>query len=140
MDIVVDTAPAEADYKAIYDGLAAFNAAAVGKPWQFAPLAILLKDDQGVTVGGLWGGTFFDWLFIELLYVPETLRGRALGSGLMAKAEAHAREQQLTGIWLDTFSFQARPFYEKLGYAVVGEIVDLPPGGARYFLSKRLKA
>jgi ribosomal protein S18 acetylase RimI-like enzyme len=62
-----------------------------------------------------------------------------LGSQLMAKAEAHARAQDLTGIWLDTYSFQARPFYEKLGFAVVGEIVDMPPGGSRYFLSKPLK-
>ncbi|MDB5536981.1 MAG: Acetyltransferase family protein, partial [Devosia sp.] len=42
------------------------------------------------------------------------------------------------GIWLDTFSFQARPFYEKLGYSVFGTIPDYPPGGARYFLSKTL--
>ncbi|MDB5698088.1 MAG: family acetyltransferase, partial [Alphaproteobacteria bacterium] len=42
------------------------------------------------------------------------------------------------GVWLDTFSFQSRGFYEKLGYAVVGMIQDHPLGGARYFMQKRL--
>tara|TARA_R110002020_G_scaffold220742_3_gene428631 strand:- start:937 stop:1359 length:423 start_codon:yes stop_codon:yes gene_type:complete len=139
MQILVDTAPTDADHAVIHDGLVAFNAAAIGKPWSRARFAVLLKDDAGLTVGGLWGAVFFDWLFIELLYIPENLRGQQLGSQLMAAAEAHARGQELTGIWLDTFSFQARPFYEKRGYSLAGEIVDLPPGGSRYFLSKRLK-
>ena len=139
MQILVDTTPTDADHDVIHDGLVAFNAAAVGKPWSRSRFAVLLKDDAGQTVGGLWGAIFFDWLFIELLYVPDALRGQDLGTRLMAAAETHARSQGLTGIWLDTFSFQARPFYEKLGYALAGEITDLPPGGSRFFLSKRLK-
>lgn len=140
MDIVLDTAPADADRDIIVDGLLGYNAVASGRPRTAkANLAVLLRDDDGATLGGLWGESFSDWLFIELLYVPESLRGQEIGSELMAQAETHARAQGLTGIWLDTYSFQARPFYEKLGYVVVGEITDMPPGGARYFLSKRLK-
>ncbi|MBS3850310.1 GNAT family N-acetyltransferase [Devosia sp. BSSL-BM10] len=140
MKIVVDTNPVAADYDIIADGLLAFNAAASGRPRTAkTDFAVLLRDDDGATVGGLWGAVFSDWLFIELLYVPDSLRGQDLGSQLMAKAEGHARAQDLTGIWLDTYSFQARPFYEKLGFAVVGEIVDMPPGSSRYFLSKPLK-
>ncbi|MGV8833103.1 MAG: GNAT family N-acetyltransferase [Devosia sp.] len=139
MDIVVDTAPSEADRDVIRDGLVAYNAAALGQPWHRGSFAVVLKGDDGQTVGGLWGAIFFDWLLLELLYIPETLRGQNLGSQLMAKAEAHARAEGLTGVWLDTFSFQAKPFYEKLGYGVVGEIADLPPGASRYFMSKRLK-
>jgi hypothetical protein len=40
-------------------------------------------------------------------------------------------------LWLDTFSFQARPFYEKLGYEVFGQLEDYPRGHSRYFLQKR---
>jgi ribosomal protein S18 acetylase RimI-like enzyme len=39
-------------------------------------------------------------------------------------------------VWLDTFSFQARGFYEKLGYTVFGEIENHPPGHSRFFLRK----
>jgi GNAT superfamily N-acetyltransferase len=59
-----------------------------------------------------------------------------VGSRLIADAEQAARGEGCIGAWLDTFSFQARGFYEKQGYRVVGEIPDHPVGGARYFLSK----
>lgn len=44
-----------------------------------------------------------------------------------------------TGVFLDTFSFQARPFYKRQGYRVFGSIEDHPPGHARQFLMKRLE-
>ena len=53
----------------------------------------------------------------------------------MTQAEAQARG--CFGAWVDTFSFQARPFYEKQGYTVFGTIADQPPGHARHFLFKR---
>jgi ribosomal protein S18 acetylase RimI-like enzyme len=59
-------------------------------------------------------------------------------SALMREAEAVARENGCTGIWLDTFSFQAPGFYEKLGYTVFGTLADYPPGHSRFFLHKTL--
>jgi hypothetical protein len=41
-------------------------------------------------------------------------------------------------VWLDTYSFQARGFYERLGYTVFGTINDYPPGHSRFFLTKTL--
>jgi GNAT superfamily N-acetyltransferase len=103
-------------------------------------MAILIRDDHGATIGGLWGTIAFDWLIIELLFVPEALRGSDLGTAIMNRAEAFASRRGCIGAWLDTFSFQARGFYEKLGYALVGVLPDHPRGGARYFLSKRFEA
>ena len=82
------------------------------------------------------GRCSYDWL-IELLFVPEALRGRRLGMRLIERAEEAAREGGCIGAWLDTFSFQARGFYERLGYTLAGEIPDHPIGGARYLLLKR---
>ena len=43
------------------------------------------------------------------------------------------------GIWLDTFSFQARPFYERLGYTVFGTHRGSSRSAvSRFFLQKRL--
>ena len=40
--------------------------------------------------------------------------------------------------WLDTYDFQARPFYERHGYAVFGELDGFPNGHRRWFMRKRL--
>lgn len=137
MEIVLDTSPTEADRKAIQDALVAFNRSKTTLR-DYRDVAVLIRDEAGATIGGLSGYTSYRWMFIELLFVPEHLRGQNIGTKLMAQAEAHARSLGLVGIWLDTFSFQARPFYEKLGYSVFGTIDNYPPGGARYFLSKTL--
>ncbi len=126
----------------IVQGLRAFNAAATGLPADPpTPLVITLSHPEtGAAIGGLWGYTALQHLFIELLFVPEALRGEGWGSTLMKTAEAEAVERGCTGIWLDTFSFQARGFYERLGYRVFGELDDFPPRHSRFFLTKRLPA
>ena len=70
--------------------------------------------------------------------MPESARGRGLGRTLMRQAEDVALRRGCHGAWLDTFSFQARGFYEKLGYTVFGSIDDYPPGHSRFFMKKVL--
>jgi hypothetical protein len=53
-------------------------------------------------------------------------------------AEAEAVRRGCHGAQLDTYSFQAQGFYEKLGYAVFGIVEDYPSGHSRIYLSKRL--
>jgi GNAT superfamily N-acetyltransferase len=139
VEIALKLNPEKADIDPIVNGLIAFNRKASGRDAGFQPFALHLIDPAtGKPVGGLSGWAVFDYLYIELLHVPEELRGQGQGRVLMERAESFARERGLVGIWLDTFSFQARPFYEKLGYSVFGTIDDHPVGGHRYFLSKRL--
>ncbi len=99
--------------------------------------AILLRDpDTQAVVGGLYGMDGFGWAFVKYLAVPDAYRGQGLGSRLLAEAEAIARARGYIGVWLDTFEFQARPFYEKLGYSVFGELEGAPNAIPRYFLKK----
>jgi GNAT superfamily N-acetyltransferase len=128
--------PTTADRVAIAAPLMAYNMGN-GPPLNDRPLVILLQNDDDVARGGLWGETVYDWLHIELLVVPEAMRGMRVGASLMHRAEEIAKERGCVGVWLDTFAFQARAFYEKLGYQVFGEIADHPKGSARYFLMKR---
>ena len=125
------------DREAVLAPLRAYNERMAG-PAHSEPLAILLRDEDGNSVGGLWGRSGYDWLFIEYLAVPEALRGQRMGSALIAEAERVARARGCCGVWLDTFAFQARGFYEKLGFSVFGTLEDHPRGSRRYFLSKRL--
>ena len=130
-------APTAEDREAVLAPLRAYNEAMAG-PARAEPVAILLRDASGQTVGGLWGRSSYDWLFVEYLAVPDALRGQRLGSALIAEAERIARARGCCGLWLDTFAFQARGFYEKLGFEVFGTLEDHPRGSRRFFLSKRL--
>jgi len=117
-----------------------FNEAGSGRSSDHRPLAVILAHpDTGETLGGLWGATSFSFLHVDLLYVPEGMRGAGLGRRLMGQAETEAVERGCHGAWLDTFSFQARGFYERLGYVVFGCIEAYPPGHQRFFLKKALK-
>jgi len=128
--------PDENDREAILNPLLAFNDSRAGQD-DYKPLAILLRDDEGVTQGGLWAKCYYGWLFVELLFVPEVMRGQQLGARLLAQAEQWAKEQSCVGIWLDTFSFQAPGFYEKQGYSVFGRLERYPPDTHdRIFLRK----
>jgi GNAT superfamily N-acetyltransferase len=135
--IVVVDDPDEEDRAAVLEALHAHNDEA-GPPTEIRTVAVLVKDDDGNAVGGLYGRMFYDWLFVEYLAIPKPMRGQDIGTALMNQAEELARAQGCLGIWLDTFTFQARGFYEKLGYSVFGEITDYPRDAARYFMSKRL--
>ena len=55
------------------------------------------------------------------------------------EAEQIARDERgCVGARLETWGFQARPFYEARGYTVFGVLEDYPPGETEYHLSKRL--
>jgi GNAT superfamily N-acetyltransferase len=127
----------EALRQAILAPLVEYNLSQAG-PSGNRPLAVLVHDDQGNVAGGAWGYTGFQWLFIQLLVVPADARGQGLGTQIMQRAEAEALERGCVGAWLDTFEFQARGFYEKLGYACFGQIDGYPPGHARFFMKKAL--
>ena len=73
---------------------------------------------------------------VQDVYI-EHLRGTGTGSQLMRQAEDIARQRQCTGVWLDTFAFQALTFYQKLGYTIFGELKDHPRGISQYWLKKR---
>jgi GNAT superfamily N-acetyltransferase len=129
--------PEDTTRAAIAAPLAAYNRSAAGR-WDARPLIIAIED-AGRVVGGLWGRTAYDWLFVELLFVPEPLRRQGVGSDLMTRAEDEARARGCHHAWLDTFEFQARGFYERLGYACFSELEDYPSGFSRYFMKKALR-
>ena len=124
--------PTDAARQSISVPLVAFNESVVGSQG-YAPFAILIRDaENGTAVGGLWAEFLNDWLHVDLLFVPESLRRSGVGTKIMRAAEALATEKQCVGIWLDTYSFQAPGFYG------IGRLPDHPRGHDRVFLRKLL--
>jgi GNAT superfamily N-acetyltransferase len=135
---VTDSATAD-ELKVIHEGLNDYNLG-FAPPHGFRPLQVLLRDEGGAAAGGLTGGTFWGWLHIELLWLPETARRQDLGTRIMAAAEDEARRRGCHHVYVDTISFQALPFYLKLGYEEWGRLEDFPVGHTRHFLQKALSA
>jgi GNAT superfamily N-acetyltransferase len=124
-------------WEIIGGGLTAFNQQQAGDD-HGENLCYVLKDTDGEIVGGVIGATYWDWLYINLMWISEDLRGRGYGKELLLLAEEKARQRGAKHAYLDTFSFQAPGFYKKLGYEVFGVLQDFPHGHQRYFLKKNL--
>ncbi|AXB41701.1 GNAT family N-acetyltransferase [Amycolatopsis albispora] len=101
-------------------------------------LASFVRGEHGELLGGIAGHTGYGWLFIAQLWVAESMRGRGFGSSLLRAAENEGRRRGCRSAWLDTYSFQARPFYEAHGYRVFGELPGFPAGYRKLFLAKAL--
>ena len=125
------------DRAVIVDGLASYNTKRIGYD-DYRALNLVMRNDSGVVIGGLTGETYWDWFFVDLLWVAEAHRKQKLGSELLNRAEAEAKARGCTNAYLDTFDFQARGFYEKLGYMVFGSLPKYPGEHTRYFLTKAL--
>jgi GNAT superfamily N-acetyltransferase len=133
--MMVTSTPTRADFQAIFHALDTFNAPQVGHA-KFVLLAVLLHDESDAVTGGLWGWTVYSWLIVSMMFVPEPLRGRGIGTALIRAAETEARARGCQGMQVETFSFQAQPFYERLGFTVYGVQPDFPPGHRCVFLRK----
>jgi GNAT superfamily N-acetyltransferase len=133
--MTVTATPSGTDFKALFNALDEFNAPVVGRA-VFELLAVLIHNDAGEVNGGLWGWTVYSWLIINIVFVPEASRHRGIGSALIRAAEVEARGRGCAGMQVDTFGFQAQPFYERLGFTVYGVQPNFPPGQRCVFLRK----
>ncbi len=125
------------DVDAVLAGLRAFNVAVIGEP-RVEPVHIFLRDAEGAVVGGLTGVIKWRWVYVAILWVAEAYRGKGHGAALLAAAEELGRSRGCLGVHLDTFEYQARPFYEARGYQLFGTLEDYPPGYRQFHLAKRL--
>jgi GNAT superfamily N-acetyltransferase len=103
------------------------------------PLAVLVTDPgTQEVIGGLLGRTSMGLLFIDLFFVPESLRGHGVGSRLIRAAEDEAVQRGCSRAVLFTVTFQAPGFYERQGYQALGRIECDPPGHTRICMTKKL--
>ncbi len=134
----VTDAPSSEAEEVIENGLARFNEERSGIA-DYRELAVIASDRAtGKVLGGLTGRTSLGLLFIDLFFVPESLRGGGLGSRMLRLAEEEASRRGCCAAVLYTISFQAPAFYERHGYRVFGEIACHPPGTSRLFMTKTL--
>jgi GNAT superfamily N-acetyltransferase len=123
--------------KVIGKGLTAHNIAAAG-PYKDSEFIAVTRDAKGEVRGGFWIEVYYESAFLKWAWTDPKLQRKGVGRAMMAVAEEEAKRRGAVNLWLDTFSFQARPFYEKLGYTVYGTLKMGRPGVERYWMSKDL--
>jgi len=119
-----------------YKQLRAFNTQAFGK-LDHQPLAVTVRERDKI-VGALTGETYWNWLFIDALWVSDKQRGKGMGKALIEMAESEARKRGARHAYVNSFSFQAPSFYRKLGYREFGRLDGFPAGHYRSWLTKAL--
>lgn len=133
----LEDAPSRDDVMEIYNAIVAYNTEQVGDHWT-GRLNIFARDQHSQIIGGIYGFTDRGWLRIEVLLVKDGWRRQGVGTRLLVAAEHEARARGCHDDWLDTFSFQALPFYALHGYAVFGALENYSIGHSRYFVRKVL--
>ena len=129
--------PTENEIDFIRERLNQFNKDNVGDDGH-TPLNIAEYDKEGNIIGGILGGTYWGWLYIDILWVKEELRRKGIGSKLLIEAEREAVNRGCHHVHLDTMSWQAPEFYKKHGYNLIAILPDIPSGNQKFMLTKSL--
>jgi GNAT superfamily N-acetyltransferase len=137
VEVVMEPFAPQAWKDFVQNGVDNYNIAVTGHA-AYYPVGFYVVDSNRTVLGGLMGQIWARWLHVGTLWVDEAERGRGHATRLIAAAEKYALEKGCTDVFLETFSFQARPFYEKLGYRVFGTLDNYPEGHSYFYLTKHL--
>lgn len=110
MQIAIEPSLAPEDEQIVGRGLRQFNDEHVSGAGD-ATVAVFLRNADGTVCGGLLAKAGRGWLHLTTLWVDASVQGQGYGAQLMAAAEAEGIRRGCHNAYLDTFSFQARPFY-----------------------------
>jgi catechol 2,3-dioxygenase-like lactoylglutathione lyase family enzyme len=135
--ISIEDDPRAADVEVLRGGLTEHALPTTVTPG-FRPVGAFARNSDETIVGGVYAVMSWRWLAIALLWVAQPLRGTGLGHRLLTTIEEVGVRHGCVYAHLDTFSFQARPFYERHGYRVFGTLDDYPGEHRRYYMRKTL--
>lgn len=133
-----DFKSAEDGYQAVLDGLGKNIIKKIGNVELGKSVQIFIRNRENKVVGGAVSNIFGGWLYVSLLWIEESLRNKGNGTKLLKMTENEAVKLGCKYAHLDTYSFEARPFYEKNGYTLFATLENYPEGHNKYFLKKKL--
>jgi GNAT superfamily N-acetyltransferase len=135
----ITATPSSEDLAFVGEKLSSFNDADVGAADK-TPLAIFVRGEDEEILAGISGYTAWGWLYIQWLWVDDSLRGQRTAGRMLQAAEDEALSRGCHSAFIDTFNPAAKNAYERQGYGTFGELPDFPIGRTRSFLKKQLVA
>jgi GNAT superfamily N-acetyltransferase len=121
----------------LWRGLIRFNRKTAG-PFNYSRVVLSVRRASGRVAGGLILQSYWKESYVELLWLSDRARGHGYGRELIQEAERRARRRGSRLIHLNTYSFQAPGFYEKMGYRRCGAMSGSPKGARRFLYVKYL--
>lgn len=140
LTITAHEAIPKADALVVDEGLGEANDRAAPYLAEVRALACFARDDAGRVLGGAVGRTWGRCAELQQLWVADSRRGEGLGTRLVERFHAEAEARGSRVFYLDTWNFQARPFYERLGYRVRLVLAGFRPGVEKYTMVRESAA
>ena len=134
----IESKSAPDDVAVIRRGLEACKTKFAGSD-NYQALNVFVRDENDAVIGGLLGGTYWQWLSIDILWLEADARGAGLGVKLVGMAEVEAVRRGCEYAHVDTTDYQAPKLYERLGYTKFGELPNCPSGFNRYYFYKQME-
>ncbi len=127
--------------KTLSDGIVRYNRASVPdlEPNEAeVKFFVYAKNAKNQVTGGIRATCYWNTLHIELLWLSEECRGEGIGKRLIESAENFAKTHNCEKAFVETTSWQAKPFYEKNGYVLLASFNGRPKGHSTHYLTKDL--
>ncbi len=135
--IIVDNDPKQVDNEIVSDGVFKAHANLIGE--KDKSFSVFLRNDAGQIFGGIHATFDSESVYLESLWVDDTLRHQGYGKKLLNAVEQEAIHQGCHLSTTNTWDFQAEGFYLKNGYARIGEIKNYWKRHSMIFLRKDLR-
>lgn len=84
----------------------------------YKKFALILRNDQGETIGVLNAFTAFSEIYIDDMWIYEPFRGKGYGKKLIQALEDRFKGKGFNNINLVTSAFSAPGFYQKCGFTI----------------------
>ena len=133
----MDENPSDADVHFLEDQINTYNFVTTGIT-DGRIISFIIRDDRAQIIAGLYGWTWGGTCEVRYLWVREGFRHHGYGKALMEAAECEAALRKCHQIVLDTHSFQAPRFYQRLGFDLIASHPDYPHGHQKHYLRKKL--
>jgi ribosomal protein S18 acetylase RimI-like enzyme len=135
MEIIYTPNPSSEEIESLYAGIAKYAQLKKNQP-PIESYGFFVYGVEKEILAGCNGAMYYGCLYIDSLWVDESLRHKKIGKRLIASAEALGKERSCLFSTVNTMDWEALGFYQKLGYTIEYERIGYFHQSTLYFLKK----
>lgn len=137
IEIVYTSNPSSEEIQSLYNGITEYARLKKNQP-PIESFGFFIHSDSKEVIGGCNGSMYYGCLYIDSLWLDESLRNKSLGTRLMESAEALGKERGCLFSTVNTMDWEALGFYQKMGYTIEFQRTGYFNQSTLYFLRKSL--